>query len=50
MNKCQCIRCKNEINGEFFRGENGEICADCLRYLAVYNVLKQYDLIAEASE
>lgn len=50
MNNNQCIKCAGVINGEFFTGQNGKLCAECLKYLCVYNVLKKYGLIQEATK
>ena len=41
--KCQI--CEKEITNEYFEGVGGPICAECLKKMMSYHVLKQLDMI-----
>lgn len=41
MNRIICKECEKKINGEYFDGVNGHICAECLKKGGVYYALKK---------
>lgn len=41
----RCIKCKEEIKGEYFDGVNGKICINCIKDLYIYHNLKSLGMI-----
>lgn len=41
-----CVRCGDDITGEFFAGVDGSICARCLKKIYIYHALRSKGLLS----